>query len=145
MEIFLLRGEPQRRLWRRAPARPAALRPARGTACCYRATQSTTLDFFLFLLGFVCAFFWSKPVGQFCKRAHLVLHLPWPFLFGASQTVWMSMPLLCICGAKFPFASVFTVGTVVTGQDIPLLNHCIETLSPPPPFPVCHVYSFDLL
>lgn len=98
--------------------------------CCYRATKSTTQ---------ILVHFWSKPVGNFLKGA-LCSAFTMAFSVRRLLNCIDSMPLLCICGAKFLFAIVFTVVMFRTSQYIPLLNHCIQTL-----FPVCHVYSFNLL
>lgn len=89
---------------------------------CARAAQTNRSRF-------LCVF-QSKPVGGFAKGCTSFCIYQGPFLFRASSAVLTRMPLLCICGAKSPFAGVFTIVPFLTGPYIPLPNRCTPTLSP---------------
>lgn len=76
-----------------------------------------------------CAFFGMKTVH------YSVLPFPWPSL----PSPVLSMPLLCLCGAKSPFPS----SAIPNQSYIPLLIHdCIQT---PPSLSCVQLDLLDLL
>lgn len=76
-----------------------------------------------------CAFFGMKTVD------YSVLPFPWPSL----PSPVLSMPLLCLCGAKSPFPS----SAIPNQSYIPLLIHdCIQT---PPSLSCVQLDLLDLL